>query len=137
MIQAVQPPSSASGVTWDLSDLYQSVVDPRLTQDLETALERARAFETAYRGKIDVEGGPAAATLLAALTELESLFEQMDRPAIYAQLLHAARTDDPRHGALLSRTLEQRTLIKKHLTFFELEWVKVDHAPARSLLQTP
>ena len=38
-----------------------------------------------------------------ALKELESLYEQMDRPAVYAGLVHAARTDDPKHGALLAR----------------------------------
>ena len=137
MIQAVQPQSSARGVAWDLGDLYQGVDDPRLTQDLESALGRARTFETAYRGKIDVEGGPSPATLLAALAELESLSEQMDRPAVYAGLLHAAKTDDPRHGALLSRTREQRTLINKHLIFFELEWIKVADAPARTLIEAP
>ena len=137
MIQAAKPQSSATGVTWDLSDLYQGVDDQRITQDLDTALKRAQAFEAAYRGKIAVEGGPAPATLLAALTELESLFEQMDRPAVYAGLLHAAKTDDPRHGALLSRTREQRTLINKHLIFFDLEWVKVDDAAARTALASP
>ena len=60
--------------------------------------------------------------LRAALSELETLYEQMDRPLVYASLLHAAQTDDPRHGALLSRTQEQRTEINKHLIFFELEW---------------
>ena len=60
------------------------------------------AFETAYRGKIATDGGPAPDLLLAALRELESLSEQMDRPAVYAGLLHAAKTDDPRHGALLT-----------------------------------
>ena len=104
MIQAVQRSSSAAGVAWDLRDLYQSVEDPQLNRDLESALERARAFETAYRGKIDAPGGPPAGLLLTAVKELESLSEQMDKPAVYAGLLHAAKTDDPRHGALLART---------------------------------
>ena len=137
MIQAIQPQSSARGVAWDLGDLYRGVEDPQITSDLETALKRAQAFEAAYRGQIDVAGGPAASLLLAALTELEGLYEQMDRPAVYAGLLHAARTDDPRHGALLSRTREQCTLINKHLIFFGLEWVKVADGPAQSLMQTP
>ncbi len=78
-------------------------------------------------------GGPPADVLLAAVSELESLSEQMDRPIVYASLLHAAKTDDPRHGALLARTREQRTVINKHLIFFDLEWVKVaDEAVAAS-----
>jgi oligoendopeptidase F len=138
MIQAIQPPaSSADGVSWDLSDLYSGVEDPQLTNDLDTALKRAQAFEAAYRGKFGVPGGPAADLLLAALTELESMSEQMDRPLVYAHLLHAAKTDDPRHGALLSRTREQRTVINKHLIFFDLEWVKVEEEPARALIQAP
>jgi oligoendopeptidase F len=129
--------SSADSVAWDLSDLYASVDDPRLGADLEAALTRARAFEARYRGQIDVPGGPPADFLLGAVRELEGLSEQMDRPAVYASLLHAAKTDDPRHGALLSRTREQRTLINKHLIFFDLEWIKVEDAAAQSLLAAP
>jgi oligoendopeptidase F len=137
MIQAVRATSSADGVAWDLGDLYGSPDDPRVEQDLQGARRRAEAFETAYRGKIDVPSGPAPALLLAALEELEGLYEQMDRPAVYAQLLHAAKTDDPRRGALLARTREQRTDINKHLIFFDLEWVKVPDDAVRTLLAAP
>ena len=60
--------------------------------------------EATYRGKIDVPGGPAPGVLLAALREAEELYAQLDKPSIYASLVHAAKTDDPRHGALLART---------------------------------
>jgi oligoendopeptidase F len=129
--------SSAAGVAWNLNDLYRSVDDPQITSDLETALRRAQAFEAAYRGKIDVPGGPSAELLLAAVCELESLSEQMDKPAVYASLVHAGKTDDPKHGALVARTREQRTVINKHLIFFDLEWVKVEEAPVRVLLGRP
>src|SRR3954452_24603586 len=95
-----KPSSSANDATWNLQDLYAAVDDPRVEQDLEAALERARAFEKAYRGKIDLAGGPQPALLRSALDELESLSEQMDRPAVFASLVHAARTDEPSHGAL-------------------------------------
>ena len=93
MVAVAQPTSSADGVAWELSDLYLGPDDPQIDRDLESALQRARRFEATYRGKI--EAGPTPALLLAALTELESLSEQMDRPAVYASLLHAAKTDDP------------------------------------------
>ena len=131
------PTSSAAGIAWNLQDLYGDLTDPRIDNDLEAALARAQAFETAYRGKIaalDAEGAPA---LLAALMELESLFELMDKPAVYASLVHAARTDDPRHGALLSRTREQRTLINKHLIFFDLEWIGLADNIAHALVTHP
>ncbi|MFO0880092.1 MAG: M3 family oligoendopeptidase [Gemmataceae bacterium] len=129
--------SSADGVAWDLSALYAGIDDPRIQQDLDQAHTRARAFEQTYRGQIEVPGGPEVARLAAAVTELESLSEQMDRPIIYAMLVHSARTDDPKHGSLLARTRERRTEINKHLIFFDLEWVKIDDASAKKLLEAP
>ena len=65
------------------------------TRTSQAALKRAEAFETAYRGKIDVPAArrrPAG----AAMHELESLSEQMDRPAVYAS---CARRQDRRPAA--------------------------------------
>ena len=131
------PTSSADGVAWNLHDLYSALDDPRLKSDLATALKRAQDFESAYRGKIETEQGPPVELLLKAVQELESLFELMDRPAVYASLVHAAKTDDPKHGALLAFTREQRTLINKHLIFFDLEWVKVSDTAAAKLVADP
>src|SRR4051795_4209323 len=137
MIQAIRPTSSADGVSWDLGDLYAGPDDARIEQDLKSALERARRFEAAHRGKIDTPSGPDAGLLLAAVRELEGLYEQMDRPAVYASLLHAAKTDDPRRGALLAHTREQETAINKHLIFFDLEWIKVPDDASQRLLDAP
>ena len=51
--------SSADGVAWNLGDLYAGPDDPLIGRDLQSALERARKFETTYRGKIHAAGGPA------------------------------------------------------------------------------
>ncbi len=131
------PASSANGVAWDLGDLYAGVDDPRIDQDLQAALERAEAFETAYRGKINVPGGPAADLLAAALHELEGLSEQRDKPLIYASLSHAAKSDDPQRGALLSRTQQQAVAVNQHLIFFDLEWVHLPDEAVKPLLDAP
>ncbi|MFQ3650431.1 MAG: M3 family oligoendopeptidase [Gemmataceae bacterium] len=125
--------SSAVNVSWNLSDLYAGVDDPQIDADLNAAHERAIAFEATYRGKV----GQTPAALLTAVTEMESIYEQMDRSASYASLVHAAKTDDPRHGALVAKTRERRTAINKHLIFFDLEWVAIDDAQAEALLQDP
>ena len=125
-----RPTSSADGVAWDLSDLYSGPDDPAIDACLDAAMMRAAAFEASYRGKV-------AERLAAAVAELESLAEEMDKPAIYASLLHAAQTADPRHGALLAKTRERRTAINKHLIFFDLEWVALDDATAKALLDSP
>ncbi len=137
MVSAVRPSSSAAGVAWDLGDLYSGVDDPGIDTDLDSAMDRAQTFEADFRGKIAVPGGPPAELLLRAVDELESLSELMAKPAIYAGLLHAAKTDDPRHGKLLAKTREKTTAINQHLIFFDLEWVKVEDAAADKLLGDP
>src|SRR5438477_479257 len=126
--------STAAGIAWDLRDLYGGVADPRLSHDLEAAMARAQAFERTYRGKIASLDENGAATLLSAAQELESLYELMDKPAVYASLVHAAQSDVPSHGALLSKTREQGTAINKHLIFFDLEWIKVPDGVAQALM---
>jgi oligoendopeptidase F len=127
--------SSADGVAWDLKDLYAGVDDPRIDADLDEAQKRAEKFEKAYRGKI--AAGPRKAALAAAVTELEALSELRDKPLVYAHLLHAAQTSDPKHGALLARTRERYTAINKHLIFFDLEWVAVEDRKAQALIDAP
>ncbi len=136
MSSIAEQTSSADGVCWNLSDLYESPDDPRIAADLDAAERRAIAFEQAYRDKIAAEGGPAPALLLNAIVELEALSEQMDRSSVYASLLHAAKTDDPKHGALLAMTRERRTAISKHLIFFDLEWVKLPEDVAGRLIES-
>jgi oligoendopeptidase F len=137
MTTTAEKGSSADGVSWDLGDLYAGPDDPKIGDDLEAAHGRARSFESRYRGAVDAPGGPSAETLLEALVEVENLCEQMDRPAVYASLLHAARTDDPERGKLMARVLQKRTEINKHLIFFDLEWLKVADEPVRELLASP
>jgi len=137
MAQAQQQSSSADGVAWDLDGLYRAVDDQQIKMDLDAALRRAQAFEQTYRGRIQVDGGPSPSMLHNALKELEELSELMDKPAVYAGLLHAAKTDDPPRGALLARTREQRTVINKHLIFFDLEWIKIPEPDARKLIDAP
>jgi len=132
-----QPDSSADGIAWDLRDLYAGSDDPLIDRDLQTALQRARTFETTYRGKVHVEGGPTPQLLATAMRELESLSEQRDKPLAYASLLHSAQTDDPARGALLSRTHEQATAVNQHLIFFDLEWIQVPDEAARPLIAAP
>jgi oligoendopeptidase F len=115
--------------------LYSGLDGAGISEDQTTALGRAQHFEKSYRGKIGEP--PSPELLLAAVRDLESISEQMDRPSVYASLLHSAKTDDPRAGALLARAREERTAANKHLIFFDLEWVSVPQEKAASLLSSP
>ncbi len=126
---------SAAGVVWNLRDLYSNIDDPALNQDLEEALAKAQRFEQRYRGRLAKEASPAE--LYNALTELERIYEQVDKPLHYAQLLHAQDTQNPRHGALLQSAQERNTQIRQHVLFFDLEWMDLSDARAQEYIQAP
>jgi oligoendopeptidase F len=128
---------AVAGVTWDLAVLYGGPDDPALERDLGQASARAQAFAERYRGTIAVAGGPMAAWMAGAVTELEGIVEQADKPAVYAGLLHAADSRPPAHGALVAMTQERGSAIRNQLVFFDLEWIAVDEDAARRIIDAP
>ena len=125
----------AAGVRWDLSDLYAGPDDPRIEADLAQALGARAALRRATPRRR--RAALRRARSRRAVDELEALGELAARPASYAQLLFAADTSAPRHGALLQRVQERGSEIRNELVFFELEWVALDDARRRALLADP
>ena len=107
--EATNDRGPAAGVTWDLGDLYAGPDDPRLEADLAGALDAAQRFAERHRSRV---AGLDAAELAAAIDELEAFEEPAYRAAAFAQLLFAADTSAPRHGALLQRVQERGTEIR-------------------------
>ncbi|NBR05216.1 MAG: M3 family oligoendopeptidase [Planctomycetes bacterium] len=134
---SIENTGGANGVAWDLKDLYSNILDPKLDKDIADAQRLAQEFEAKYRGKISALKPTDAAFLLQAIQQVESLYEIMDRPAIYASLVHAAKTDDAAHGALVAKTRETRTKINQHLLFFDLELIAIPDDIAKGLAKTP
>ncbi len=124
----------ASGIRWDLSDLYAGPDDPRIDADLDRSLADARAFEGRYRERVAVLN---AGELARAVTEYETLLEPVSRTAAYSDLLFAADTSAERNGALLQHVQERTTEIRTVLLFFELEWVALDADAVDALLRDP
>ncbi len=124
----------AVSVTWDLSDLYAGVDDPKLTADLEALEERARRFAESYRGRI---ASLAPAEFAAALSEYELLGRDQQFPGAYAQLLFCADSLNPRHGALLQQVQEHEVAIGRNLLFFTLEIVAIPDDRFAELLEHP
>ncbi|KPV41024.1 oligoendopeptidase F [Thiohalorhabdus denitrificans] len=123
--------TDVQAVRWDLSDLYSGPEDPALQQDLDAADAAAGAFRERYHGRVaDLE----PAELAKAVTDLEALEQRLARPAVYIQLLHTVRTDDPEVGALLTHVQERATAIGNQVLFFQLEWQGVDADRAEALL---
>ena len=123
----------SEGIKWDLSDLYLGLDDPQIKKDLEVALARAREFEIECRGKVNSDG-ISSSMLLGALEELESITEKIGKLLSYAYLEFAADTSNPKCGAFLKFVEEKSTEIRKHLIFFELEWIALPDEMANRLI---
>ena len=107
-------------VTWDLSDLYESIEDPKVEETLQSSFSRAKKFAEDYRGKIDSDD-LTADTLLSAITEYESIAQEMAKPSNYAALIFSADTSKFENGAFMQHVQERQTEIALELMFFELE----------------
>ena len=128
---------SATGVRWNLGDLFAAHDDPRIEQILSSSGERAQAFARTYRGSVAVEAGPAPERLLAAVKELEALEADLRRVGVYADLLYATDTGRAEYRALKERVELQGTEIGNTVLFFELEWMELSDAAAERLMADP
>jgi oligoendopeptidase F len=126
--------TGAESVRWDLSDLFASPTDPKIEATLKRALDRAVAFEKAYRGKVATLPAPEFARMMA---ELETDQEEAVKPEIYAYLLHSQNTQDPAAGRLLARVREAAAERGSHGVFFDLELAQIDDEQAGFLFAHP
>jgi oligoendopeptidase F len=134
-IESSQPKSSAAGVAWNLSALFNAHDDPRIEKSIAAAQRSAKRFASAWRGKI--KGKPSTATLLSALREYEAIQEDATRIGAYAHLLFAADTRPDAHRQLLQRVESTGTALRNALLFFDLEWLEVPEAHVKKLLADP
>ncbi|MFB3147933.1 MAG: M3 family oligoendopeptidase, partial [Thermodesulfobacteriota bacterium] len=125
--------SGAEGITWDLSDLYSNLKDKKIQRDIKDLFQKSEAFEKKYRGKIN---SPKLTPkfLLNSIEDLEYISEKIGKLLSFAYLVFAGNTRNPENGAFLQMIQEKSTEARKHLMFFELEWIKLSNKKVDSLL---
>ncbi len=134
MAKAAAKKSGAEGIRWDLSDLYSGLNDKKIERDLSDLLKRSEAFEKKYRGKIN-STKLTAKTLLNSVQDLEYISEKIGKLLSFAYLVFATDTANPENGAFLQRIQEKSTEARKHLMFFELEWINLSNKKVASLIE--
>jgi oligoendopeptidase F len=126
--------TGAETVRWDLSDLYASPTDAAIESTLARALERAKAFEATYRGRV---ASLTPADFSAMMRELEEDEIAAAKPEVYAYLLHSQNTRDPAAGRLLARVREAAAERGSHGVFFTLELAQTTNEQAERLYSDP
>lgn len=126
----------ASGVRWDISDLYSDPQDGHIAQDIQLAEQKAEHFNQTYRGKI-ADAALAAATLREAILCLEEIYALIARPEIYAYLAFSSNTADDKSKALYAKSQEAMTRVQNLMLFFELEVQQISAERFARLQQDP
>jgi oligoendopeptidase F len=106
--------------TWDLTDLYAAVDDPKILTDMDASRQQAIDLEARYKGTLGTDD-LTAAHLLEALLAYEALLKAEYRPQSFAQLHYSTDTTDSARGALLQKTREFGSDVATRLVFFDLE----------------
>src|SRR5436853_1339441 len=133
MAQALKQ-TGAETVRWNLSDLFASPDDPRIEQTLGREMERAKAFEAKYKGKVATLEPKAFA---AMMRELEDYEKSSAKPEVYAYMLHSENTQDHAAGRLLARVREAGAERSSHMVFFLLELAQISDEHAADLFADP
>ncbi len=128
------PPSGprAAGVHWDLSPLVSDADAARV--GLAAALERARAFESRYRGALPSMDGAALGEALAELAEIDNA---LSRVSSYAHLRESVDVTDQENKDLSAAIDRGLVEAGNALRFFDLEWLALDEDVARPLYDAP
>ena len=129
MAKAVKE-TGAETVRWDLSDLYASPTDPKIEATLSRSLERAKAFEAKYKGRV---ASLDPHDFAAMMRELEEDEDAAAKPEVYAYLLHSQDTKNPAAGRLLARVREAGAERGSHGVFFALELAQTSDEQAARL----
>ncbi len=127
----------AKGITWDLSDLYLDIRNPKISSDLQSAESRSVEFEKKYKPTFEDFSRTKSLPLPELLQDYKAIVTLMTQLGVFAQLSFAEKTNDPKRGAFMQKIQVALTNIGSHLLFFEVLWNRLDEASATQLMADP
>ena len=121
-------------VIWKLEDLYNSVSDPAIQDDMEWCRKEAGEIRKNFAGRLSDIDPPE---LLQLVERLEKLSETMGRLGAFSYLNFSTKVNNPEAGAFMQKMKEFSSQIEKEIVFFELEWAELPDEKAEKLLRDP
>ena len=105
-------------VTWNLTELFPSITDPKVDQAIADAKSTADMFEKTYRGKI---ASLSAEGLLRCLRDIEGFESKFSDLTLFSSLSFAMDMTQPQAQALNDTVDKLSANISKQLAFYSLE----------------
>lgn len=109
---------AAQQVTWDLSELFSGITDPKIQEAITQAIKTADEFEKKYRGKIKLL---SAKGLFECIQELEAFEAKFSDISLYSSLTFSADMTQPQTQALHDKIDKLNAKMSKQLAFYSLE----------------
>jgi oligoendopeptidase F len=109
---------TALQITWDLTELFKDINDPKINQTIKQAIEMATVFEKTYKGKI-INLTPES--LLGCLQEIEEFDIKFSDVGLFSSLSFAANMTLPETQSLNDKINKLDAQIGKQLAFYRLE----------------
>ncbi len=117
--------------TWDLSDLYSGIHDPKIDQDIAFSLKESELFEKKYREQINNSIKPEF--LLQIFQEFESLVLPVAKAAQFTHLVFSTDSITPENGVIMQKVNEQYLKIRRNLIFLEVMLAGLDESTLKAL----
>jgi oligoendopeptidase F len=114
---------SNTEITWDFSELYTKIDDPKITSDMEALMKKADDFEKKYHGKIK-EPNFTASDLLHLFEEIEQFYIDKEELGLFAHNTFNANMTLPENKALMNKFENFDTTTSKKIAFLDLEIAK-------------
>ena len=120
-----------TAVVWNLSDLYTSLQDPTIQEEITFCEEEAALLRDTFAGKLDTLDPGQLARLVRRFERIEAFIGKV---ATFAFLNFTTQIKNQEAGAFLQQVKETSSRIARDTVFFELEWSKMDEKMADPLL---
>ena len=134
MSDAVNRPTGAEDVIWDLSVFYDGLDDAAIEADIDKLTRQADDFQGRYRGAV---ADMSAAEFVAAYEAMEAIYDRRGRLESYAFLNFSTDTANRDYQAFVAKMQDLGAALGQKMVFFDLEWNALDDDRAQALLDDP
>ena len=134
MTDAVNRPTGAEDVIWDLSVFYDGLDDAAIEADIKELIRQADDFQGRYRGAV---ADMRAAEFVDAYEAMEAIYDRRGRLESYAFLNFSTDTANRDYQAFVAKMQDLGAALSQKMVFFDLEWNALDDDRAQALLDDP
>jgi oligoendopeptidase F len=109
--------------TWDLSEIYKGINDPKIKNDLNEIRKLSKAFKVKWKGKIN---NLNSNEFIECIGHYQNLNEHLYKIGTHSSLMFATNMEDPEISRYNSTISDEVTEIFSSLIFVTLELCKID-----------